>query len=841
MFVSTRASDYVMECLQDNSCLTLTAPSGVGKSFIARHTALLLKKEGYNIIPVYSPTDIRDYYQPGKQTVFIVDDICGNFSANQQQIDNWKQLLPVINTIIADKCCKIIVSCRLQVYKDEKFGILSPFKSCECNLISDKLCLTYVEKTNIAKAYIGTSMKDIHDLSQNCDFFPLLCSLYHEKKDVDVKEFFKNPFAVYKNELDRLSKHGDEEKYKICSLALCVLFNNHLDEKWFLDKVTKRQKQIIKDTYNACGLDRGISKVKLQHALDTLDGTFICKQNGIYRTIHDKVFDFLAHYFGQKMIECLIDHGDSGLVHERFIWQKSPDDMASYIDFIIEIPDDYLESYLKRFIKDWSVGNVSDVFSNNNIKDSSFRQKLLQYLQQLHKLQQVTLANTKDTVRPKEDCGSGNTPLIWTCYDGYTDMVQWMLHNDADVDQCRDDGVTGLNMASQEGHTDVVKLLLERNPNVDLCDKDGCSPLYMASQNGHTDIVKLLLERNPNVDLCDKDGCSPLHMASQNGHTDVVKLLLERNPNVNLCNKDGCSPLYMASQNGHTDIVKLLLERNPNVDLCDKDGCSPLNMASQEGHTDVVKLLLERNPNVDLCNKDGCSPLNMASQEGHTDVVKLLLERNPNVDLCNNEDCSPLLQASYKGNTDIVKLLLERNSNVDLCNNEDCSPLYMASQNGHTDIVKLLLERNPNVDLCNKNVISPLYMASQNGHTDIGKLLLERNPNVDLCNKNVISPLCKASNNGNTDIVKLLLEKDPNVDLCDNYGCSPLYRASQNGHTDIGKLLLERNPNVDLCNNNDCSPLYIASQNGHTDIVKLLLERNPNVDLCDNNGDQVLY
>ncbi|VDI72551.1 Hypothetical predicted protein [Mytilus galloprovincialis] len=78
MFVTTRASDYVTECLQDNSCVTITAPSGVGKSFISRHTALVLQKEGYKIIPVYAPTDIRDYYKPGKQTVFIVDDICGN-------------------------------------------------------------------------------------------------------------------------------------------------------------------------------------------------------------------------------------------------------------------------------------------------------------------------------------------------------------------------------------------------------------------------------------------------------------------------------------------------------------------------------------------------------------------------------------------------------------------------------------------------------------------------------------------------------------------------------------------------------------------------------------------
>ncbi|XP_052085845.1 uncharacterized protein LOC127723320 [Mytilus californianus] len=605
MFVSTRASDYVLERLHDNSCLTLTAPSGVGKSFIARHAALLLKKEGYNIIPLYSPTDIRTYYQPGKYTVFIVDDICGNFTANQQQIENWQQLLPVINTIIADKCCKIIVSCRLQVYKDDKFNILLPFKFCECNLISDKLRLTYVEKTNIAKTYIGTSMTNMDDLSSKCYFFPLLCSLYHEKEGVDVKEYFKNPFDIYKSELDRLSEHGDEGNYKICSLALCVLLNNHLEEKWFLGKVTKRQKQIIKDTYNACGLDRRISKIKLQHALDTLDGTFICKQNGIYRTVHDKLFDFLAHYFGQKMIECLIDHGDSGLVHERFICQKSPDEQKVYIEFIIEIPDDYLELYIGRLIKDWSSGNVTVVFKNNNIKVSSFERQLLQYLLRLDKSEQVTLANTKDTVIPKAEYGSGNTPLIRACYGGYTDMVQWLLHNDVDVDQCTDNGVTGLHMASQGGYTDIVKLLLEKDPNIDLCNQDGMSALYQASRRGHTDIVKLLLEKDPNVDLCNNDGCSPLNAASHHGHTDTVKLLLEKDPNVDLCKNDCCSPLYMASYEGHTDIVKLLLVKDPNVDLCKKDGVSPLLMASHQRHTDIVKLLLEMDPNVDLCNKDG--------------------------------------------------------------------------------------------------------------------------------------------------------------------------------------------------------------------------------------------
>ncbi|XP_063438377.1 uncharacterized protein LOC134719301 [Mytilus trossulus] len=575
MFVSTRASAHVMECLHDNSCVTLTAPSGAGKSFIARHTALTLQKAGYKIVPVIQPDDIRNYYQPGEQTVFVVDDICGKFIANQQQIDNWTQLLPVIDTIIADKCCKIIVSCRLQVYKDDKFNILLPFKSCECNLISDKLCLTSKEKNSIASKYIGTGFVDLDKISENSDFFPLLCSLYDEEKHGDVNNFFENPYIVYERELDVLSRQGDDGKCKKCCLAFLVVFNNQLRDKWFKGRITNEQTQIIKDTCEACGIN-SIPKINLKTELDTLVGTFVSKQDGIYRTIHDKLFDILAYYFGKKIIECVIEHGDSGLVHERFIWQTSPDDENSNIDFIIEISDDHLELYLERFVKDWLAEKVAVVFRNNNMKVSSFRQQLIQYLQQLDTLQQVKLANTKDTVELKESCASGTTPLVWSCYDGYSDMVQWMLRNYVDVDQCRDDGVSGLFMASQKGHTDIVKLLLERNPDVNLCNKDGLSPLLLSSQNGHTDIVKLLLERNPDVNLCGKDSCSPLLKASQNGHTDIVKLLLERNPDVNLCYKDGLSPLLQASLNGHTDVVKLLLERNPDVNLCDKNRYSPL-------------------------------------------------------------------------------------------------------------------------------------------------------------------------------------------------------------------------------------------------------------------------
>jgi predicted GTPase len=70
--------------LTSNSCVTVTGGSGVGKTATVRHVALRMKQEkGYDIVPIASPKDIRDFFTRGKPTVFIVDDLCGNYTANQ--------------------------------------------------------------------------------------------------------------------------------------------------------------------------------------------------------------------------------------------------------------------------------------------------------------------------------------------------------------------------------------------------------------------------------------------------------------------------------------------------------------------------------------------------------------------------------------------------------------------------------------------------------------------------------------------------------------------------------------------------------------------------------------
>lgn len=837
-FVSTRAVDYVMKSLQEKSCVTLTGSAGVGKTFIARHVALIWQTEGYMIIPVLQPRDIREYYQPGKHTVFIVDDLCGNFVASQQQIEKWQQLMPVVNMIIADKSCKIIVSCRLQIFKDIKFKSLSPFKESECNLISSFHCLTSEEKVSIAEIYIGTNAEQIDEISLQCDFFPLLCSLYHEQDGVNINNFFTNPFKVYKGHLDDLYSQGVDGRQKICSLALCVIFNNKLKEQWFQGKSKKDQLSILEDTCDACGLNRATSKKELKEAMDTLIDTFVCLQNNIYSTLHDKLFDFLGQFFCREMPECLIEHGDINFVHTRFVWNSTLDKKNN--EFLTNIPDDFLELYLERFQNDWSSGNVGTLFECSNMRKSVFRKKLIDYLTQLSRSKQVKLANTQDTMVCKEDPGSGNTPLISSCFFGYFDMVQWLLNRDVDVDQCRNDYFTPLIFTCQEGHIDILKILLEKNPNVNFQNKNGVTPLFMACMNGKKDIVTMLLEKKADINLCPTTGTSPLLFACQEGYLEIVNMLLANAPDVNLCNHNGMSPLLMACQNGHQDIVVTLMTVQPNINLSNKYNITPLFAACHEGYTDIVNILLANNPDVNLCSTNGETPIFTACANGYQDIVTALLEKNPDVNMCNEDGISPLFWACQRNDEAVVTKLLEMEPDINLCGEDGKTPLILACENENSAIAMNLLEKNPDVNKFNGDMDNPLILACYNSQIEIVCALLEKNADLNVCDRMGATPLLWACENNDIDIVVKLLEKNPDVNLCMKDGLSPLMIACNFNRIDLLRLIMKHNPDIDTQMVNGDNPLLTAIYKGYTEITEILLTKGANSSKCLYNKQSII-
>ncbi|VDI10860.1 Hypothetical predicted protein [Mytilus galloprovincialis] len=527
-----------------------------------------------------------------------------------------------IKALVEKKSVKLIMSCRLQVYQDRQMEALSFFQGCECNLLSTDLCLSKTEKQSIAEFYLKTNASDISDLYDMFDCFPLLCQLYSKNPKLNIVNFFTNPFTVYKEEIDKLQTEGAHAKY--CALALCVMFNNQLKEEWLTEDVDENIKTIIKNTYEACKVLEGTSRLVLRDELDSLTHTFIRKDGEFYRTIHDKLFDFLAFYFGSVMIYYLIKFANSRFIRERFSFErKSKND-----EFKIIVPTRYQQGYINRMVDDWSKGKVQYVFCNINMVNCIFRQQFLLHIQSLAISQQKQLASSYDI-------DDKSTPLIQCCFIGDIDLVKWCIqHCISNVNHCRDtDGVSPLYIACQEGYTEVVQMLINNKADINKCIDNGASPLFIACQEGHTEVVQMLINNKADINKCNDEEISPMYIACQNGHTEVVQMLINNKADINKCSDTGASPLYSACWKGHTEVVKMLINKKADINKCKDTGESPLYVACQEGHTEVVQMLINNKADINKCRDSGASPIFIACYKGHAEIVEFLLKHKADCNL----------------------------------------------------------------------------------------------------------------------------------------------------------------------------------------------------------------
>ncbi|XP_063426833.1 uncharacterized protein LOC134710409 [Mytilus trossulus] len=838
MFINTRAAEHVLKCIKENSCVTITASSGAGKTATLRNVVLKMANEKFDILLVSEPGNIVQYYNPNKKTLFVIDDLCGNFSVAQSDIKSWDPLIDRIKDILKNKQTKIIAACRLQVFQDEKFDTLSVFKSCVCNMLLEEIRLSKNEKTLIAELYMKSKASDIDDYYDLYDCFPLLCKMFHDNPNFDAANLFQKPFSVYESEIDKLFKKGHFTKY--CALALCVMFNNELKAELLTEDVSAETKIIFEKTMEACKIDRGTSLFLIQNELDSLTHTYIEKEmyfwdeKYFYTTLHDKIFDFLAYYFGQKIPSCLIKYADSCLIHNRFMLEKE-DSFDSYISII---PSKYHQIYIDRITEEWSKGNVRDIFCNINMKIPQFRQTLLLHLNTLDTANQKRLAQTYDKESNTTDDDYDwfdeeiryDSVLSHCCMLGDIPLINWCLNNAVDVNQCTLDNQSTVMIATLQGHTETVKILMDNGADCNKCDRSGESPIMKACMLGHTEIVKILLERGADYKKSDSYGTTPLLMACKHGFSDIVLMFAHKRIYFDKSDNEGLTSLLHACEHGHKDIVEMLLDEGVYYNQSDNKGWTPLIFCCRYGYLEIVKLLLERGADYEKCDSWNQSPVMKACEHGHVETVQLLLDRGVKCNESNNLGLTPLLKACKYGHTEIVKTLLDKGIDCNKGDKLGQSPLIYACTNGHTDIVGILLNKGVDCDKFDIHGRTPIMHACENGYTEIVKLLSDKGVDVNYCDNNGQSPLKYSCENDNTDIVRILLDKGVEYNKSDKNDRSPLWFACRMGNLEIVQLLSDKGADCDKCDYRHNTPVMKACKYGHTDIVKMLLEKGIDYD-----------
>lgn len=117
----------------------------------------------------------------------------------------------------------------------------------------------------------------------------------------------------------------------------------------------------------------------------------------------------------------------------------------------------------------------------------------------------------------------GDDALLLAAFRGHLSIVQKLVVAGAPIN--REEGWSPLAYAAFNGYFEIVKFLLEKDANVDALSDNGTSALMVAARNGHLDVVKLLLQHEADPDIENDAGGTALSWAEAAGNTEIASLV----------------------------------------------------------------------------------------------------------------------------------------------------------------------------------------------------------------------------------------------------------------------------------------------------------------------------
>lgn len=567
-FVNTEGSKVVLSRIETETCVAVTGSFGMGKTSMIHHVALQMRLNGYNVVPVTNPCEVEKYNHPVEKNLFVVDNFCGTCDLDEKVLEAWNNC-----SVDFDENCKLLVSCKLQVYRAIRHNTLNNIAFHECNLLSNDICLSLNERQSIARQF-DINIPEIIDYIEYFNCFPLLCTFYNKSK-MNAKDFFKHPFAVFEKQfkmLEALDSNG-----KICALMTLLMFYDHVPKAIITGDIIWDVKYVIANTSKACKLNTADPCITIQKELENLIDTYVVIKEGVYHALNERIFNILLRYFGHQMTEPLVKYSCSSFIRERFQLSDPLNNKEDYVfsgeqsgiqldltwhkvgpNAVILTDVDNRNLYVNRMLKDLSGGYVNDVFQNPN-RFHVFFFKLLNAKDRIELEQLLNKTDKIDGSTPMiAHCGS--TPYVHSIDENLNDIfLQWLINNGCSINGVNNKGETAIFHATANGNSRIIETLINHKADTNICTTEGCSPLHVACLCGYSKIANILLISGANCHTITSTGDTPLHAACFHGHTSIVTELLQRGADLSISNSNGHTPLDLARLNEHPDIVQNIM------------------------------------------------------------------------------------------------------------------------------------------------------------------------------------------------------------------------------------------------------------------------------------------
>nr|XP_034315639.1 uncharacterized protein LOC117685382 [Crassostrea gigas] len=868
VFLETHNFPEMLNQVRNEPYVTFVGAPGSGKTATARHIALKLQKEGYEICPVKEINKIENYCNRNIPQVFVIDDVLGIFGLNEHELHMMNKYREILRDPINPET-KTLMTCREAVFKNEKISecILEKPENV-VNLQSRQNSLNDDDKKNLLQTYtLDRDLLSSRNLASSSRMFPFLCKLYSNKKELEFygPTFFLSPVPCIIKEMNSLKIHN---KHQYASLVLLMVNGNILSENILnnendgTNKIQKRHNLFVEMKRNIlrkCKVSSTTESFEFIDALLQMEGTYTKKNDNEFTFIHDSMFEIIAYHFGHQFPELILKYASSDYIANNIkivqnTIQKGKIEMEGkndkfgeqnhenepIVDLCIHLHESKSQMLAERLFKDVQDGEFYAVFGNEALKSQSLLQSFIAELEKHSYYNLYSLLFTE--LEDSKLCTWNNEPKKAATEN----MKSFCLKHEAHycVMNHRFNGfpkltksVRGIALIILFGHHQILQYIVSQM----IREIGNVDDLFVNSFNKHFQPCS-----NKKQDVTEK-------MSSFN-HSTVGEIL----------------KISTFGEGYKTDIDKdkytvAGADSEPNVDThvdtsVDKY-CEPviieqyrlLCLGCYSGDLNTVQILLQH-VNADTLNyKCDCeinfwikNPLIIACKCGFTDIVMELLKAGADVSIRDNLD-TPLTVACGNGHTSVVRALLKAGANVNE-GNILYTPLQTACEGGFVILVEELIKAKADVNL---NV--PLIDACINGNLCIVKTLIKEGADVNRTEDGV-SPLLVACINGHFNIVEELITVGANVNIiaCQwpylyRFGpllqrkvrimreeMTPLIAACDFGYFKILKLLIKSGANVDQKNNEKTTHSF-ASYWDHLNIVKRLIKIVPNVGHCNTN------